>query len=114
MTEYAETDKKALQDLLQLESELTSRLKQLSADMSKSHSLDSSEQAVERENDEVIEQLEEDTSEELVKVKQAIQRVKQGNYHACTNCGGEISIQRLEAIPYSTLCIDCANTTTDM
>ena len=114
MSDHAESDKIALQELLQLEGELSSRLKQLSADMSKSHSLDSSEQAVERENDEVIEQLEEDTREELVKVKQAIQRIKQGNYHACTNCGGEISIQRLEAIPYSTLCIDCANTATDM
>ena len=114
MTEHAEMDKKALQDLVQLENELTGRVKKLSADMSKSHSQDSGEQAVERENDEVIEQLEEDASEELVKVRHAIERIKQGKYHTCTNCGGEISIQRLEAIPYSTLCFDCANTTTDV
>ncbi len=114
MSDHAESDKIALQALLQLEGELSSRLKQLSADMSKSHSLDSSEQAVERENDEVIEQLEGDTREELVEVKHAIERIKQGKYHDCTKCGGEISIGRLKAIPYSTLCIDCANTITDL
>lgn len=114
MTDHAESDQIALESLMQLEGELSNRLKSLSADRSQSHSLDSGEQAVERENDEVIDQLESDTSIELEQVKHAIERIKLGKYHACTICGGEISNGRLKAIPYSTLCIDCANTTTNI
>ncbi len=100
----------AFQQLTELESELTVRLHNLSADRSKSHSIDSSEQAVERENDEVIDQLENDTREELMQVQHAIKRIESGNYGICAKCGGEISAARLRAIPYSTLCINCADT----
>ena len=104
-----EGTEEALQLLVQLEAELSKRLKQLSADRSKSHSSDSSEQAVERENDEVIDQLENDTREELIHVQQAIHRIEAGNYGICTKCEEEISAARLQAIPYSTLCINCAD-----
>ena len=102
-------NKAALQQLTQLQDELTKRLHNLSADKSKSHSIDSSEQAVERENDEVIDQLETDTREELMQVQHAIQRIENGNYGICTKCGDDISAARLLAIPYSTLCINCAD-----
>jgi len=110
MLDGIETDKKAMEKLLELETDLSNRLSKLTTDRSKSHSRDSSEQAVERENDEVIDRLESETTEELQQVKQAIQRIKQGKYHSCTNCGGEISEARLKAIPYTTLCINCADT----
>ena len=113
MTDHAASDKVALQELLQLEGELSNRIKNLSADMSKSHSLDSGEQAVERENDEVIVQLEGDASEELAQVRHALARINQGRYHECEECGDEISGKRLVAIPYTTLCFDCANKSTD-
>ncbi|GAA0422827.1 TraR/DksA family transcriptional regulator [Cocleimonas flava] len=101
--------KKALQHLTQLQEELTQRLENLSADRSSSHSIDSSEQAVERENDEVVDQLENDTREELVQVQSAIKRIENGTYGICAKCEEEISPQRLQAIPYATLCIHCAD-----
>lgn len=98
-----------LQQLVQLKTELSGRLERLSVDRSKSHSSDSTEQAVERENDEVIDQLENDTRTELLHVQQAIQRIEAGSYGICAKCGKAISPARLQAIPYSTLCINCAD-----
>ena len=109
MLDRIEADKKAMKKLLELEAELSTRLNQLTSDMSKSHSRDSDEQAVERENDEVVENLENETMIELKQVKNAIQRLNQGNYHECMKCGLEISPERLEAIPYTNLCISCAD-----
>lgn len=110
MENNIEADKISLKTLLKLEDELNNHIKKLSVDLSKSHSRDSGEQAVERENDEVIDQLEREASEELKQVQDAIQRINSGKYHLCTSCGGDISAARLKAIPYTTLCITCADT----
>lgn len=99
----------ALEQLTVLKDELTNRLQNLSVDRSKSHSIDSSEQAVERENDEVIDQLEVDAREELTQVEQAIQRISKGTYGVCAKCEDAISAERLKAIPYVALCINCAD-----
>ena len=65
MNNHAEANKTSLKLLLQLEEDLSNRLEKLTHELSKSHSRDSSEQAVERENDEVINSLESETQEEL-------------------------------------------------
>lgn len=101
-------DQQALDTLQRLEKELTDRFEKLSADLSKSHSADSGEQAVERENDEVVEQLQHDTSEELQQVMHAIKRIEAGTYHQCQKCGEEIATERLQALPYVSVCITCA------
>ena len=99
----------ALQQLTELQEELSNRLESLSTDRSKSHSIDSSEQAVERENDEVIDQLESDARKELEQVKLAIQRLDNGTYGVCVKCEEEISPARLKALPFVELCINCAD-----
>lgn len=99
----------ALQQLTELQEELSNRLESLSTDRSKSHSIDSSEQAVERENDEVIDQLESDARTELVQVKLAMQRIDNGTYGVCAKCEEEISPERLKALPFVELCINCAD-----
>ena len=99
----------ALQQLTELQEELSNRLERLSTDRSKSHSIDSSEQAVERENDEVIDQLESDARAELAQVKQALLRIENGTYEVCTKCEEEIGSARLKALPYVALCINCAD-----
>ena len=43
----------------------------------------------------------------LAKIKAAIERVEEGNYGICDECGEDISFKRLEARPVTTLCIDC-------
>ena len=108
MNNYSDANKTSLILLAQLKEDLSNRLEKLNLDLTKSHSRDSTEQAVERENDEVINSLEEETNHELQQVKQAITRIKQGTYRICTECEGEIPAERLSAIPYTTLCLKCA------
>jgi len=59
-------------------------------------------------NDEVMEELDEVTMEEVVQIRAALQRIEAGDYGDCLGCGEEIAPRRLAAIPESTLCIDCA------
>ncbi len=43
----------------------------------------------------------------LAKVDEAIQRIDEGEYGLCEECGDEIGLERLAARPVTTLCIDC-------
>jgi DnaK suppressor protein len=43
-------------------------------------------------------------------IEEAIVRHEAGKYGQCQNCGNEIDIARLEAIPYTRLCLRCAET----
>ena len=38
----------------------------------------------------------------------ALGRIDDGTYGVCTNCGKPIGEERLEALPWAELCIDCA------
>lgn len=44
----------------------------------------------------------------LRQVEAALARYEAGTYGICENCGREIDIARLEAIPYTPLCLRCA------
>jgi len=43
----------------------------------------------------------------LNKIKSAIQRIDDEQYGICDDCGDDISTERLEARPVTTLCIEC-------
>lgn len=43
----------------------------------------------------------------LKKIEETIERIDNGPYGTCEECGNEIGIKRLEARPVTTLCIDC-------
>ncbi|MDH5299303.1 MAG: RNA polymerase-binding protein DksA [Desulfobulbaceae bacterium] len=43
----------------------------------------------------------------IAKVKEAMERIEDGTYGICDECGEEITVKRLEARPVTTLCIDC-------
>ncbi|HET9852394.1 MAG TPA: TraR/DksA C4-type zinc finger protein [Candidatus Limnocylindrales bacterium] len=45
---------------------------------------------------------------ELGRVEAALQRLDDGTYGVCESCGNPIAPERLEAIPWAPLCIDCA------
>lgn len=45
----------------------------------------------------------------LRKVSHALGRVDAGEYGICESCGSSIPIARLDALPYATLCVDCAS-----
>ena len=40
-------------------------------------------------------------------IDSALSRIKNGRYGACMKCGKKIPYERLEAIPYALMCIDC-------
>ncbi len=40
-------------------------------------------------------------------IDEALRKIDQGTYGICDRCGEPISIERLKAIPYATLCIAC-------
>ena len=43
----------------------------------------------------------------LKSIDAAITRIKQGKYGLCLKCGKRIPADRLEAIPYALMCIEC-------
>ena len=43
----------------------------------------------------------------LAEIDAALGRIEAGTYGICTNCGEQIPIERLEAYPWASLCIDC-------
>lgn len=45
---------------------------------------------------------------ELREVEFALQRLDNGSYATCAKCGEPIEPKRLEAVPYTTRCIHCA------
>lgn len=48
------------------------------------------------------------TEDLLRKAGNALERLDQGEYGICESCGVAIPIARLEVLPYTTLCVECA------
>jgi RNA polymerase-binding transcription factor DksA len=69
---------------------------------------DSEEQAILRENDEVLVQLDESGLREIAEIRAALDRLAAGRYGTCSECGDPIADARLVALPYTSRCIDCA------
>jgi DnaK suppressor protein len=68
---------------------------------------DSADVAFEAGSDEMASHLAELDSRELSQIERALLRLKQGSYGLCEGCHDKIPIGRLNALPYSTLCINC-------
>ncbi len=50
--------------------------------------------------------LEENADHILAEIEAALARIEDGTYGTCSTCGKEIGAERLDAVPYATLCID--------
>lgn len=96
------------QQLETRKAELLQRLSHIQEDITRPHSSDWSEQAQERENDEVMSALGNESKLELRKVSRALERMANGDYTTCSQCGEAIALERLKAIPYTDRCIRCA------
>jgi len=53
--------------------------------------------------------LAEDARSTLVEVDAALARLDAGTYGRCASCGGAIGAARLDALPATPTCIDCAS-----
>ncbi|HSP00666.1 MAG TPA: TraR/DksA family transcriptional regulator [Thioalkalivibrio sp.] len=69
---------------------------------------DFAEQAVQRENEEVVDALGNEARRELVQVRDALKRMDEGAYGQCPSCGETIAPARLKAMPQARLCAECA------
>ena len=108
------TDYSAIKDkLLAKQQELASRLQATQATEGKetAEGLDSNAQLWEV--SEVRDGLDDEAAEELNQVNDALARLGAGEYGYCKSCGDPIGEARLEALPFATLCIDCAEDSED-
>jgi DnaK suppressor protein len=56
----------------------------------------------------VLTQLSDSTRREVQQIDAAIARVEAGSYGRCVDCGGEISRERLRALPYALRDAECS------
>jgi DnaK suppressor protein len=45
----------------------------------------------------------------LASIEAALERVEDGTYGQCEECGARIPKARLTAVPYATMCVKCAS-----
>ena len=88
--------------------QLQTRQGKVERDLRRPGDPDAEEQAAERANDEVLEDLDERGRDEIVGLQRAIARIDAGTYGTCEGCGEPIPEARLEAVPYATRCVECA------
>jgi DnaK suppressor protein len=86
-------------------SSLTEATGELMSSSADNHLADTASETYEREFDEG---LEEDAQAQLREVEAALTRLEDGTYGTCRICGKAIPVERLEAVPWTTLCIDDA------
>lgn len=89
--------------------ELTNRIEKLEANKSRLLDQDSEEAAVQMEDDEVADGLEEIEIKELEEVNIALDKIEKGTYGICEVSGKPIEENRLRAIPFARTCIEHAD-----
>ena len=98
------------QKLMLMKQQTTERISSIDKDIRhEGMSADWSEQATERENDEVLESLGITAEQELIMINSALKRIESGDYFRCSLCGEDIPAERLELLPFSSHCVSCAD-----
>ncbi|MGV8984666.1 MAG: TraR/DksA family transcriptional regulator [Cypionkella sp.] len=64
--------------------------------------------AIQREGDEVLEGMGLEAQSELRAIAAALARVASGDYGTCLKCGTRIDEARLDVLPYTPFCKECA------
>lgn len=96
---------------IELESRLAhlgARMREIDAELETHASKDWEEMAIERETDEVLEDLGVSAQQEVRMIEAALKRIEAGEYGACVQCGSEIAEERLDLIPATPFCRNCA------
>ncbi len=95
-------------ELLAKKEELSGRLERITANLQRGYNADSKEMAKELEDSEVVDALGNEAREEIAKISAALQRLDNGGYGVCSECGEPIEAGRMKVYPYADECIDCA------
>jgi RNA polymerase-binding transcription factor DksA len=88
--------------------ELEGRIARIEDELDEPESKDWEEAAVEREGDEVLESMGHASVHEIGMIRAALARIAEGEYGYCTKCGNAISVERLDILPATPFCRDCA------
>ena len=88
--------------------QLQRRLAGIEAELDSHDEKDWEELAVEREGDEVLERLGQGGQAGIRMVEAALARMAAGDYGTCAKCGAGIGEARLDAVPYTPFCKECA------
>jgi len=95
--------------LEQRRDELTERLREIDEALDSHQSKDWEELATEREGDEVLERMGSSGKAEIAKILAALQRMDEGEFGYCVSCGDEIAEERLDVVPHTPFCHNCAD-----
>lgn len=96
-------------DLLARLAQLQGRLTAIEAELDSHHDRDWEELATEREGDEVLEGMGLSGQQEIRAIEAALSRIAAGEYGFCMTCGAEIGAERLDVLPYTPFCRNCAH-----
>lgn len=88
--------------------ELEARLNRIERDLDEPLDPDSSERAVQMEDDDSLEGQARLVTREISSTKRALDRIEAGDFGVCVQCGEDISEGRMNARPEAALCIKCA------
>ncbi|MGR3723557.1 TraR/DksA family transcriptional regulator [Abyssibius alkaniclasticus] len=88
--------------------ELNWKLVEIEDALDETPSADSEERAVEREDDEVLEGIGAASQAEIRMINAALARIESGDYGICTICGEDIAEARLDLVPHTPFCKNCA------
>lgn len=69
---------------------------------------DAEDMAQDRQGDEVLTALGEHDAAELRRIDAALARIEAGDYGDCVQCGSKIAEKRLELLPDTPFCANCA------
>lgn len=69
---------------------------------------DFAEQALQTQNDAVLEGIDEAALTEIAQIDAALLRMDEGHYGTCRSCQKPIDAQRLMAVPQAVLCVSCS------
>ncbi|MCP4184985.1 MAG: TraR/DksA family transcriptional regulator [Hyphomicrobiales bacterium] len=88
--------------------ELDNNLHKIEDRLDEPHSKRFEDFATETEDTEVLESLGNAGLKEIAMIKAALKRIKNDTYGICQQCDENILTERLETLPYTPLCKDCA------
>ena len=102
---------KAKQELLQLKEEYETRIHKIEDDIQNPKddlNKDWEDQAVAIRQNDTRQILAAEARQSIIYVNDALNHIENGTYGECEMCGESIQEQRMQAVPYATLCMDHA------
>ncbi len=78
-----------------------------SNELGKDGTMDIGDEASDLSNRQLLLSLNEADRKKLVEIEEALERIEEGTYGICEECGDPISIKRLEVKPTAIYCVEC-------